>query len=220
LAFLPAALVPALVLMGANHAELGQWLPAYSEVGGPWYEYEGSIWQVIPGHVKRSIDFAPWRGETKAGYAFHLLMGHHGWFSLTPIHFLGLAGMVLGLWWVVRGGKRNQVAGTNEETPPRLWAQLAAGSLGLSAVVIGFYILKTHNYGGITSGPRWLMWLTPLWLLAMLPIADQLSRRRGGRLLAIVLLMLSVVSASYPSWNPWRHPWIYDWMQANNLLPY
>jgi hypothetical protein len=214
-AFVPAALVPVAVMLAANHAELGHWLPAYSEVGGPWYEYEGSIWQVIPGHIKRSIDFAPYRGETKAGYAFHLLVGHHGWFSLTPIHFLGLAGMVLGVRRLRGGGKVAQ-----EEGPPRLWAEFAAASLALSAVVIVFYIVKTHNYGGITSGPRWLMWLTPLWLLSMLPVADRLGRRRGGRVLAIALLAISVLSASYPSWNPWRHPWIYDWMEANGLLPY
>jgi hypothetical protein len=212
--FVPAALIPVAVLLGANYAELGRWVPAYSEVGGPWYAYEGSTWQVIPGHIKRSIDFAPWRGETKAGYAFHLLVGHHGWFSLTPIHFLGLAGMVLGAWRLRRGGKS-----VPEGSPP-LWAELAAASLALSTVVIGFYLVETHNYGGITSGPRWLMWLTPLWLLAMLPVADRLSQRRGGRVLVIVLLMLSVLSASYPSWNPWRHPWIYDWMEANGLLPY
>ena len=27
-------------------------------------------------------------------YAFHLLFGHHGWFSLTPVNFLGAAGMI------------------------------------------------------------------------------------------------------------------------------
>ena len=31
---------------------------------------------------------------------------------------------------------------------------------------------------------------------------------------ALVLLAFSVLSASYPTWNPWIQPWIYNWMQA------
>jgi hypothetical protein len=208
-----AALVPVAVLLGANYSELGQWLPAYSEVGGPWYGYEGSIWQVIPGHIKRSIDFAPWRGETKVGYTFHLLLGHHGWFSLTPVNFLGLVGMLLGVRQWLRRDRAVKPA-------PALWAEFASASLALSVVVIGFYLARTHNYGGVTSGPRWLMWLTPLWLLAMLPVADRLGQSRGGRVLALALLALSVLSVSYPTWNPWRHPWIFDWMESNDLIPY
>jgi hypothetical protein len=240
LAYLPAVLVPVAVLLAGNWSELGRLLPAYTEFGGPWYTYEGSIWQVIPGHIKRSIDFAPWRGETKAGYTLHLLAGHHGWFSLYPINFLGLAGMLLGVWCLLRrrgkevpllalGACEQGVSSAPSPQPPTqarsasegtLWAEVATCSLGLSALVIGFYLVVTHNYGGVTSGPRWLMWLTPLWLLAMVPVADRLARTRAGRALALTLLALSVLSASYPSWNPWRHPWIYDWMEAYGLLPY
>ena len=37
----------------------------------------------------------------------------------------------------------------------------------------------------------------------------------GGRWrqgLALVLLALSVLSASYPTWNPWTHPWLVNLM--------
>jgi hypothetical protein len=87
-------------------------------------------------------------------------------------------------------------------------------TLYLSVVVIGFYLIKTHNYGGWTTGLRWLMWLTPFWLLTMLPVADRLACCRGGRLLAYLLLAVSVMSVSYRLWNPWRHPWLFDLMQA------
>jgi hypothetical protein len=88
----------------------------------------------------------------------------------------------------------------------------------VSVVVIGFYLVgvdkRTHNYGGWSNGLRWLMWLAPLWLLCLLPAADRLSCCRRGRLLGYVLLGFSVLSVSYSDWNPWRHPWLYDFLES------
>ena len=88
------------------------------------------------------------------------------------------------------------------------------------SIVIAFYIRQTNNYGGWTSGLRWLFWLTPLLLLTMLPVADALSRWRWGRLLAYVFLGISIFSATYPVWNPWRHPWIYQLCESMDWLRY
>ena len=52
----------------------------------------------------------------------------------------------------------------------------------LTVIVIGYYVYKTDNYGGWTNGPRWLMWLTPLLLLALLPVADYLGNSCWGRI--------------------------------------
>jgi hypothetical protein len=57
------------------------------------------------------------------------------------------------------------------------------------------------------------MWLSPLWLLAVLPVADALAGRRWGRALGLILMALSIVSVSFPAWNPWRHPWIYRFLE-------
>jgi hypothetical protein len=54
----------------------------------------------------------------------------------------------------------------------------------------------------------------------MLPIVERLGQSRWGRGLALVLLGFSVFSASYSAWNPWRHPWIYDWMNAHHWIAY
>ena len=97
---------------------------------------------------------------------------------------------------------------------------LALFTLLVSAVVIGFYIVKSDNYGGWSNGPRWLMFLTPLWLLCFLPTLDALARYRAGRVVALVLLALSVLSMSYQMWNPWRHPWIYNWMESRGWINY
>ena len=104
----------------------------------------------------------------------------------------------------------------------RIPAFLVPLTLGVSVVVIGFFLFVTEsrNYGGWTSGLRWLMWLTPLWLLTMLPVVDRLGSSRGGRIVAYLLLAVSVMSMSYPAWNPWRHPWIYRLMDESGWIPY
>jgi hypothetical protein len=51
-----------------------------------------------------------------------------------------------------------------------------------------------------------------LWLVVMIPAADRLARSTAGMALAALLLTLSVLSASYPTWNQWTHPWIYNWL--------
>jgi hypothetical protein len=84
----------------------------------------------------------------------------------------------------------------------------------VSAAVIGFYLYKSDNYGGWCNGPRWLMWLAPLWLASMLPVLDGLSRTPVGRWWAYALLIASMTSMNYQAWNPWRHPWIYNLMES------
>jgi hypothetical protein len=216
IAFLPLALLPAAALLWANYLELGGFKLAYSQLKEPMYQYEGSNWLIIPGATGRGIDFARAQGETHFEYTFHLLLGHHGWFSLAPINLLGLAGLVVGLVRLL-GARWSK---SDEGDPLRLWCAMAAATLLLSAVVFVFYVFQSDNYGGVSAGPRWLMWLVPLWLLGMLPAVDWLGRRAWGRALAVVLLAFSVLSASYPSWNPWRHPWIYNWMDAWGRIPY
>ncbi len=98
---------------------------------------------------------------------------------------------------------------------------LAALTLFLTLVVIAFYIYRDEqNYGGWTCGPRWLMWLTPFWLLTMLPAADRLNCCRWGRIVAYLLLAVSVASVTYSASNPWRHPWIYNLMDAYGWIKY
>ncbi len=230
LAFAPAALLPVAALTATNYAELGEIKPAYSKFGTEWYEYEGSHWRNLPDRSKRGIDWAKNR-ETKGAYAFHLLVGHHGWFSLTPIYVLALAGIGLGAWRLLRAGTASDgirsrddavsvACASGSDWTMRLWAELAISTAFLSSVVIGYYIYKSDNYGGWSNGPRWLMWLSPLWLLTLLPIVDWLAARRWGRMLGLVLLALSVGSAHYTDWNPWRHPWIYNWMDERGQIPY
>jgi hypothetical protein len=194
-------------LLATNYLALGEWTPAYEKFGTVWYEYEGSHWRKpAAGEEKRGIDWAGQK-ETREEYALNVLIGHHGWFSLTPIWVLALGGM----FWTLFTWRK-------EQGPTQV--VIAVMTLVLSVVVIGFYLYKSDNYGGWTSGLRWLMWLSPLWLLSMVPVADSLAGRRWGRGLAYLLLAVSVLSVSYPAWNPWRHPWLYNWMDAQGWIPY
>jgi hypothetical protein len=100
--------------------------------------------------------------------------------------------------------------------------ELAAMVLAVTIVCLVFFIglrpLEDRNYGGMTSGLRWMFWCAPLWLLVMIPAADRLARSVAGQSLAAVLLTFSVLSASYPTWNPWTHPWIYNWIEWCGLV--
>ena len=155
-----------------------------------WYEYPRSYW--LLGN-KQGVD----KGESSQfRYAFHVFVGHHGIFSLTPIWVIAFAGMGYGLF------AREQSL---------RWIMFA--TVVLSAVCIGFYLarpLEDRNYGGVTSALRWLFWLSPMWLVAMIPWLDR-TESKGLKFFFVVLLLLSFVSASYSCMNPWQHPWIYEW---------
>jgi hypothetical protein len=224
--YVPPALIPATAFVLTNYLAVGQLTPVYEKFGTEWYEYPGSVWNVTEREAAaekdreegrpiwefRNIDWA-WHPqgahETKLAYAFHLLIGHHGLFSLMPIFLLALPGMFLGC---------RRMAGRVADLG--VVDVVSMCSLVLLVVVIGFYIFKSNNYGGWTNGPRWLMWLAPLLLITMLPIADRLATLRWGRGLAYFCLAVSVFSVNYWSWNPWRHPWLYNLMESNGWIQY
>ncbi|MBL8827368.1 MAG: hypothetical protein JNM18_10370 [Planctomycetaceae bacterium] len=202
LAGVPGVLIVAAAALGTNYAAHGTIRPAYSErhtVGG-WYDYQyrrgerviDSYWK--PTTAKSKID----QGEASIpNYAFHVLVGHHGIFSLTPVWILSLIG--LGLMVTPRDS-------TTADT-----RAIAAAILLCTVVCLVFYVtrpLEDRNYGGTATGFRWAMWMAPLWLFGMLPTVDAMSHCRYRRGLASLLLTISVISVSYPIWNPWTLPWL------------
>jgi hypothetical protein len=206
-AYVPAAVLIAAAFFGTNWIAHHSLRPPYMHRGGggtdDWYafDYKGkpSYWQDPKG-----ID----RGEASVGmYAFHALLGHHGVFSLTPVWLLTGIGLVMAM---ARRDAR------------RLW-HLALVIAAVSIVCLCFYLMQpqiSRNYGGTTSAFRWVFWLAPLWLLGMIPAADALAGRRWTRGIALALLLISVLSAAYPTWNPWTHPWILDYLQYLGCVQY
>jgi glycosyltransferase involved in cell wall biosynthesis len=213
-AAVPAAALVAALAIGTNWLAHGTPLPAYAhrDSAGPgnWYDYSLTL---PNGRVLNSYWRNPQgvdRGEPSAvAYAWHVLGGHHGIFSLTPAWLLAIPGL-LGL---ASARRRHARPGQRE---------LALAIAAVSIVVIGFYLTRPQldrNYGGMTSGFRWAFWLAPLWAAAAVPAVDRLAGSRIGRGIALVLLGLSVVSAAYPTWNPWTLPWIQQWMIHSGWLP-
>ncbi len=215
--FVPAALIPIAAYFATNYAALGELMPAYEKFGGPWYNFDGSHWAKRGTPLGKGIDF---NDEPTRIYAFHLLLGHHGWFSLSPIFLLALGGLI-GLAIRSASDVKNLFSrgGSPSAFTPPLFAAL---TLALSLLVLVFYLTRTtsYNYGGFTSGPRWLFWLIPLWLLAIPVAADRLGSSRWGRGVCAVLLGFSVLSVFYPAWNPWRSPWIQQLLEFKGWLKY
>jgi MFS family permease len=203
-AFAPAVAVVAAAFFATNWLAHESLRPPYmhrsaTDPEDNWYHYtytaagreRQSYWL-----DRQGID----RGEpTKAAYAFHALVGHHGIFSLTPVWLLSVAGMLM---WLVWGDRSRR--------------ELASLVAALTVICLAFYLgmrpQEDRNYGGMTSGFRWMFWFAPLWIIVMIPAADRLSRSVAGMSLAAILLTFSVLSASYPTWNPWIHPWLYNWL--------
>ncbi len=199
LGFVPAALAPIAGFLLTNYLAIGEIMPAYQKFGSLWYNFPGGYWA-----YPRGIDASR---EPVRVYAFHLLLGHHGIFSLSPVFLLALVGMV---------------AVPFVRSPRVALRGLALLTLTLTILLVVFYLLQTksYNYGGWTSGPRWFFWLIPLWLLVMTPVADQLAGSRTGRAIGYFVLAWSVLSAAYPAWNPWRHPWILNWLEYQGVVRY
>ena len=165
-----------------------------------WYEYEGTYWTA---ERKQGVD----RGEpSRAVYAFHVLIGHRGIFSLTPIWGLSLYGFGL---WLRRGRSQERV--------------LAAVVGLVTLVCLAFFLLRPledRNYGGVCCGFRWLFWLIPAWLLGLQPALESCLRQRWGPWLAGTALVISIASAAYAGQNPWSHSWIYDYWTSLGWLRY
>ncbi len=82
--FVAAAALPIAAFLLTNYLAIDRLTPAYGEFGGPWYEFEGSYW----GDTSRDGIDGAGALENKFDYLFHMLFGHHGLFSLTPIFLL------------------------------------------------------------------------------------------------------------------------------------
>jgi hypothetical protein len=202
-AYLPAALLVAVPYFGLNYLAFGTIDIPYSHrtSGDEWYNYDyerngktyQSYWKNPQG-----VD----RGEKSvAVYAFHVLVGQHGVFSLTPIWIMSIFGVY---YWLFK-------------TKDQKLREMALMIGAISLLCLWYFIFKqpleNRNYGGMTCGFRWVFWMSPLWLLVLLPAADRFSQNKWLKGVALAMLICSIFSVTYPIWNPWTNPWLVDFVQ-------
>ena len=199
--FVPAALLVASAFFAANYVAHKTLLPAYSQPDWYFYQYErgtnsDGTPRVLESYWKNPQGFDKGE-ESRETYIFHSTVGHHGLFLLTPVWALSLLGLLI---WLFN----------------RQYWGMSIIILSTSLVVFAFYMalpLEQRNYGGNTSGLRWLFWLAPLWSVALVAAADQFGKHIFFRAIALACLIVSAMSAAYPIWNPWTAPWAYHLMQ-------
>lgn len=160
-----------------------------------WYDYEvngrKSYW--LPGQAA-GVD----RGEkSKTAYLMHLIIGHHGLLSLTPVWLFAFVAMVRHCW---HGDS--------------FWRPLARITLLLTFVLLAFYVmrpLQDRNYGGVAIGFRWMFWLIPLYSLFL----AQAVRNLKGSFLSITIFLvatvISIYSVHYGFLTPWQNPWPFSY---------
>jgi hypothetical protein len=208
---IPAALVPLVASAAAQYAALGEFKLVYTEFGTESYLYEGSLWKTpleldalnLPWFDPQEAARRGITGESYGLYLFHMTLGHHGFWTLTPIFFFSLAGLVR----LLRSGSKTPMAAVG-------WMTAV-----VTIILLVFYTWnpKARNYGGSTQGLRWLFWLIPFWLL-ILPAGIEFASQRGWiRKLALLALAVSVISVGYAMRNPWGHPWILDALEHSGV---
>jgi hypothetical protein len=182
LVFVPAAVIPLVAFAGSQYAVFGEFKLAYESFGTDEYLYEGSFWK-----TPLDLDALNEHPEPHAIYLFHMTLGHHGFFSLTPL-------FVFSLWGILR------VLGA----PTRTWPALGWLALLAFAGLAAFYIYDPSAWkaGGPFVAYRWLLY----GLIAVLAIGTSfvLARRATEPLLALALItaVLSVVVVAFYTGNP------------------
>ncbi len=169
-AFLPAVLIPLALFFACQYAALGSLIPAYAEFGGEAYEYTGSYWT-----TPLDLDYFDKHPEPRAVYLTHMLVGHHGIFSLSPIFLFAFAGIG------ARMGRRS------DRAIGLILATLAVVGAGLA--------WPLYKHGGITLPQiSWMIWLVPLWLwLIPTEIAPQTNKGLCQMAWATAFLSLLII---------------------------
>ena len=223
--FVPAAAIPLIAFVASNVIATGSLKPTYADYGTDKYRFviDGvpSYW-MNPQGVDRNLD-------KPLSYLFHCTFGHHGLFSLTPIALFALLGWLSTFFLRIESADNDDANHRSDpdqsvDNPFRKRALRTLLWLGLlvSTVVVAFYLTRTqnYNYGGVSCGLRWALWLTPLWLIGILPVLDLCAKSRIARGVAVVLGLASMYSAWQPIDNPWRQPWLFHYLENRGYIDY
>lgn len=172
----PAAMLPIAVHFGLTWWSIGSVLPAY--LRGDLYDYEGSYWR----HPLHNDAL----NEPRLQYAFNVLLGHHGLFSMTPVLLFSVTAMIRAAL-----------------EPKGDYRREASAILGALVSMIVFYVFTTRNYGGSCAGFRWFLPAVPVALLFVSHwVATVRSRLAFGIFLCCMLIgQLQTMAALREPWD-------------------
>ena len=199
--YVPAAVIPLAAFFITNWMATGGVKPFYATYGTETYVYEHNG---IPSYWSNPRDLDA-NQETPVVYLFHCVLGHHGLLSLTPVLCLSICG-----WFMTLRRSANDV---------RRWMILTGAVF--TVITLGFYLSRTqnYNYGGNSVGLRWMLWLSPFWWLAMVPVVERL-KTRSTQVIAGMLLLASITSVSWSLHRPWRPSWLYEQLESYGWIHY
>jgi hypothetical protein len=160
----------------------------------------GSTGSIIPVYMRKELyeyPTTPPKRDPKIAYVFHMLFGHHGIFSMTPV-------LAIGALAVARELRRRA-----EHHALALFTAVVA------LVLFVFYIVETHNYGGTCVGFRWAIASMPILVLFFARFVDDDMPRwfdgsLRGRLRAVVvvaMLAFGFIHVQNAMDNPWQDSW-------------
>jgi hypothetical protein len=192
--FAPAAAIPCAAFLATQYYAFGQFRPVYEEFGTKSYEYYGSYWT-----TPLEMDYFNKEPEPYGVYLFHMTLGHHGVFSLTPIFLFSMYGALRPMFG---RGKRSRV--------------LAWGTIGLSLVLLALTIWNPAQFRDLTmrlakaarlegraQEALRLIWLLPI-VLFLVYGSLRLLFASGERLSAVagMTTLLTVAMLAFYAWNP------------------
>jgi len=144
-------------------------------------------------HFRNATDIDGLR-EPKDIYAFNVLLGHHGVFSMTPLYLFGL-------WELVRCLRQR-----------RLLRESLLCAVALCGF-FGFYIFRTHNYGGWCVGMRWLVPVMPLLLLYFGIWIDRIKLTRALWVLVLSAFLVSCYNVQDGLSSPFQFSVWHNWLE-------
>ena len=212
--FVPAAIVPLAAFFVTNWICTGGVKPFYAYYGTEKYVY---VHEGVPSYWSQPQDMDA-NNESWHVYLFHCILGHHGILSLSPILLL-----VLPAW---RTAFRKPVkVGPGTSVDAWRWRVLNPVlriGLVLTAVTLGFYLSRTqnYNYGGNSVALRWMLWLTPFWWFALIPIFEAIRNSKKLLPFALLLLAASIVSTNWSQDQPWKPSWLFNAMEQAGWIDY
>jgi hypothetical protein len=185
LVFIPVSLPFLALHFWLTWVSSGSWLPFYYRK--EYYLFENAYWFHPVG-----IDAVR---EAKPVYFFHMLLGHHGLLSMTPVLIFGVTALVRSL----RPGQARRA---------EAWAVAVPWLLLILA--LGW---RTRNYGGVCVGFRWFLFAAPL-LFAFAAVWLAGARRPAWRALFACCCLVGLVNvwdSLGPPYGAWKHSRWHEW---------